>query len=346
MGEKVHVQVHLRNEGWLPLTWVRLHDSLPVQLKSPNFFRAVLSLLPHEERTLGYNLECRKRGYYPLGPLLVSAGDPFGLRQYERQMDVQEAIMVYPHIVPLARLSLPAQTPFGSIATKQRIFEDPTRMVGVRDYQSGDSLRQVHWKSTAMTGRLQVKRFEPAISIESQIFLNLNRDEYTRARAEVASELAIVTAASIANHLIERRQTVGLSCNGHDPLREPEATPGPDAPAAPAPAILLPPRKGAEQLMHILDALARVQTSAEIPFTDLLRQARLHLTWGGTGIIISAHADEALFEHMLLMKRSGFHVMLILVDPREPFAGLKERAHEVGIHAHAVWQENDLDVWR
>jgi len=204
----------------------------------------------------------------------------------------------------------------------------------VRDYQSGDSLRHIHWKTTATKGVLQVKRFEPAISIESQILLNLNRGEYSGSRVDTATELAIVVAASIANYLIEKRQTVGLCCNGLDML-DTELR-----------MIALPPRRGREQLMDILGVLARVKAAEQFPFVDVVRQANLHLTWGGTGIVITGHADDALFENMLLMKRSGFHVLLVLVDPQTPFASLQQRAKEVGIRAHMIWQESDLDVWR
>jgi uncharacterized protein (DUF58 family) len=334
LGEKPQVKLRLHNRGVLPVPWLQIRDSVPIQLKSPNFFRTVLSLMPREEQTLSYELDCRKRGYYPLGPLAVYSSDLFGISDQERRLPGEDHVLVYPHIVPLGHLGLPAQTPFGSIPSKQHIFEDPSRMVGVREYQSGDSMRHIHWKTSATTGTLQVKRFEPAISIESQILLNLNRDEYSISRVDTAIELAIVAAASIANYLIELRQTVGLSCNGLDPMLEEQQ------------AILLPPRKGRDQLMHILDVLARVQGVQDAPFDETLRRARLHLTWGGTGIIITSHADDSLFDNMLLMKRSGYHIVLVLVDPKAPFAQIKERAHEVGIAAYQVWQESDLDVWR
>jgi len=99
-------------------------------------------------------------------------------------------------------------------------------------------------------------------------------------------------------------------------------------------------------LMRILEVLARVQAGKGPSFVNLLRQTGLHLTWGGTGIVISAHADDQLFDSMLLLKRSGFHLVLILLDPREPFDGIRERAHQVGIRAYQVWEERDLDVWR
>jgi len=334
-GEKVRVTLRVQNRSLLPIPWLYLHDSVPIQLKSPSFFRTVTSLLPRESLTLGYDLDCRRRGYYHLGPLIITSGDLFGIRTYERRTCVSSPMLVYPRVVPLTAVPVPAQTPFGEIATKQRIFEDPARIVGVREYQTGDSLRHIHWKTSAATGALQVKRFEPAISIESQVLLNLNRDDYSASRVETATELAIVTAASIAHYLVEKRQTVGLGCNGIDPLV------GLGRP------VVLPARRGREHLMTILDALARVQSSREVmPFPDLLRQSKLHMSWGGTGIIITADADDALFDGMVTMKRAGFHVMLILVDPRSSFVVTRERAKEVGIQTRLIWQESDLDVWR
>ena len=336
LGEHILVTLRIRNRGILPLLWLHVHETVPIQLKSPGSFASALSMLPYETKVLAYELDCYKRGYYPLGPLRLSAGDPFGDVSHEGLFPRSDAAIVYPRIVPLTDLGLPAQTPFGEVPTQQRIFEDPTRMIGVRQYQSGDSTRLIHWKTTAATGTLQVKRFQPAISIEAQVFLNLSRREYTGKRGTLATELAIVTAASVANCLIEKRQTAGLCCNGIDPLVEGDRP------------VSLPPRRGREQLMHILDLLARIQVNehAQVPFSDLLRQASLHLTWGGTGIIITSHADDPLFDSMILMKRSGFHVVLVLVDPGSPFAGTRRRAHEIGIRAYQVTTEKDLDVWR
>ncbi len=334
LGERVPVRLRIRNRGFLPAPWLRVHERLPIQLKSPNFYRCVTSLFPREETTLTYELDCRRRGYYPIGPLLLTSGDLFGVHTRGKEVPNADAIIVYPRIVPLTELGLPAQTPFGVLPTRQRLYEDPTRIVGVREYQSGDSMRRIHWTATAATGLLQVKRFEPAISIESQIVLNLNRDDYTVHRAETATELGIVTAASIAHFLIEKQQTIGLSCSGIDPLSETSQP------------MALPPRKGREQLMRILELLARVQAGKGPSFVNLLRQTGLHLTWGGTGIVISPHADDQLFDSMLLLKRSGFHLVLILLDPREPFDGIRERAQQVGIRAYQVWEERDLDVWR
>ena len=333
-GEHVPVKLHLHNRGWLPVPWLQVRESLPIQLKSPNSVRSVVSLLPKEQTTIDYVLDCRRRGYYRLGPLDLHTGDLFGMFERGVTLSNEDYMIVYPRVVPLTQLGLPAQTPFGSVSTRQRLYEDPSRMTGVRDYQSGDSMRHIHWKTTATRGQLQVKRFEPAISVQAQILLNLRRSEYSVARWEPATELGIVTAASIASYLVEKRQTVGLCCNGLDPLAET------------ATITALPPRQGREQLTHILDVLARAQLGEEVPFAELLQQAHLHLTWGGTAVVITADAHETLFESLLHMARSGFHVLLILTDPQTPVATVRGRAKEVGIEVYEVWEERDLDVWR
>ena len=333
-GERVDVKLEIRNRGLLPVPWLRIHDSLPLRLKSPAFYQSVLSLLPFERRELCYELHCRRRGHYHLGPLVVSTGELFGAKTQELNLLSSDTLTVYPRIIPLTHLGLPAQAPFGDLKTNQRIFEDPARIIGVRDYQSGDSLRHIHWGASAQTARLQVKRFEPAISIESQILLNLNRDDYTTARLLTASELAIVAAASIANHLVEKRQAVGLVCNGLDPLLDGEEI------------VSLPPKKSRAQLMAILEVLARIEPGQETPFEAVLRRAPLQLGWGATAIVITSVAGDALFDRLLLMKRAGLHAVLILVDPRARFSETRRLAEQAGIKAYQLWQELDLDIWR
>ncbi|MCE5259861.1 MAG: DUF58 domain-containing protein [Chloroflexi bacterium] len=333
-GEKVPVTLTVTNRSWLPIPYLRVHESVPARLKTPNFERAVLSMSPRSSATMHYELDCRHRGLYLLGPMTIEAGDLFGIYSEERQVIHKHNIAVYPRIVSLTDLSLPAQTPYGTIRRKQSLMEDPSRLLGVRPYMDGDSLRHIHWKMTASSGQLQTKRFEPAISVEAQIYLNLNRADYSVQRLATASELAIETAASFAAVLTQQRQTVGISSNGSDPLVDEDS------------AINLRPNRGAAQLTAILDVLARIELNEQVPFEVILREARLQLRWGGTGVVVTPHATDELVSILLLLKRSGLNIILILVDPQASFAAIKRRMEQAGIETFEVWQESDLNVWR
>lgn len=152
LGEKIKVELEINNTKWLPVPWLRIREGLPVQLSGPDSFNRVLTLTPRAREDFAYTLEARKRGYYPIGPLFISTGDLMGLGGRELQNEGEtEYLTVYPKIVPLALLKFPSRSPLGTLRHTQPIFEDPTRVMGKRDYVAGDSLRRVDWKSTATT---------------------------------------------------------------------------------------------------------------------------------------------------------------------------------------------------
>ncbi len=369
LDEVVPLRLRLTNTGRLPIPWVRVEDRLPARLAAVDAYRAAVSLLPRETRVLEYRVKAVKRGYYPIGPLRVELGDVFGFHTRELMTASPSYLTVYPKIVPLAALGLPSKSPFGSLKTHEIIYEDPARVVGVRDYTRGDSLRKVNWKVSAALGRLQVKKLEPAITLDTLIFLNLNLDEYDLAYADGASELAITVAASLAAHLAERRQPVGLISNGRDLAAPPDeaeeerprglsapqpweidrrgvdelgfATPQSLAPRE-RPSIAVPPGKGRAHLMRVLEALARAQVRPGQPLASLLRQQAVRLPWGSTVVVITWGRAFGLVEALLNLRRAGFNVVVVLVrfGIRDTFpaelAALGLQVHEVRSEENAT----------
>jgi hypothetical protein len=151
-------------------------------------------------------------------------------------------------------------------------------------------------------------------------------------RVYVASELAIVLAASLANWLVEHRQAVGLCTNGRDPLAE-----------AGQVSTLLQPRKGRGALMRILDLLARIQLTEGQDFAALLRRQAGQLPWGSTLAIVTGRVGDGLFPALAGLRRAGFSVVLYSVDPSTAFEAIRRRATLIGVTSHAVWDEADLE---
>jgi uncharacterized protein (DUF58 family) len=205
-GESVPVELRLRNTGWLPIPWVEVYDSLPVDLITPPFYREVVTLKSKEEQRFTYTLTCYKRGYYTLGPLSLQTGDVLGVAPDLSCRSQGEYLIVYPRVTPLDKLGLPTHSPLAQLPAPTPLFEDPTRVVGVRPYIAGDSPRHLHWTATANTGQLLVKRYQPAIARESLICLDLDMNNYSPRRLYDATELAIVAGASIANHIVNRER--------------------------------------------------------------------------------------------------------------------------------------------
>jgi uncharacterized protein (DUF58 family) len=334
LGEKVNIRLHLLNKGWLPVLWISIQESLPVGLSSVPAFERVTTLGPREETHFNYLLEARKRGYYRIGPLFASSGDIFGLGSRARLEGMEQFLTVYPKIIPLTTIDIPSYSPQGTLRHAQPIFEDPTRIFSKRDYVAGDSLRRVDWKSTATTGRLQVKLFEPSIALETLIFLNLNAEDYHfRSRID-ATELAIVIAASVAAWVSGKQQTVGLKVNGRDPLA-PDLFPK-----------YLPPRKGRAHLMRILETLARVEMTQESSLAAMIRQQRYHLSWGTSLLVITGGADVSLLNELHQTQRAGQNVLLILAGKAVRSSEISQRAGAFDIPVVAFYDERSLDLWR
>ncbi len=334
LGDQVLVSIHLRNHGWLPLPWVEVRDTLPVELVGPEVFRRVTTLGPRAESSFEYSIEARKRGYYPIGPMFVSSGDILGLNEPARHEWPVEYLTVYPRIVPLTSVKIPSHSPQGTLRHQQPIFEDPTRVFGKRDYVSGDSLRRVDWKSTASTGRLQVRLFEPSIALETLICLNLDAEDYHYQDRIDATELAIVIAASLGNWVTGKDQTVGLKVNGLDPLI-PDGIPQ-----------YFPPRKGKMHLMRMLETLARVEMTRESSFAALIRQQHYHLSWGTTLLVITGKAGDELMDELYQARRAGQNAVLILAGRSASTEESRHKARFFGIPVISILHERDLDIWR
>ena len=341
-GDTVDVRLEVTNSGWLPVLWMRLHDMVPATLGTPGLFRQVVSLAPRERLDLAYTLSASRRGYYQLGPLVAHSGDLLGSATTQADplhKDGGGFVIVYPRIVPLRDLGFPSQSPFGTLPSREQIFEDPTRIRGVRDYQRGDSLRRIDWKTSARTGMLQVKRYEPAIALETAIFLNLDGGDYPIAHRNTATELGIVIAASLAAHLVEKRQAVGLITNGRDPL----------AAGVPASTPALPLRKGRDHLMNLLDLLARVEVAAAgeaLPFLEIVSRESVGLPWGSTAVLITAQPGEGLFDTLLALRRRGLGVILIMTYPGRDVSLTIRRAEQIEVQAYSIESERDMDTWR
>ncbi len=356
LGEQVAVTVTLQNKSRLALPWVQFHESVPPELRLEESTQHVFSLAGRGTRSHTYHVKGLQRGYYRLGPLRLTSGDLFGLARSRVGYLPPDFLTVYPRIVPIARLGLPSRLPFGTVASQQRLFADPARPMGVRDFRSGDPLRQINWKASAHTQKLLVRTFQPAISLETMILLDLHAADYERRDRLYWTEWAIVAAASIATHLVNQRQAVGLMSNGVDPLRIQEearefdevtgrllfqALAGESArPYMPTP---MPPGAGRPHLMKMLEQLARLDVRDTIPLHEWAPAAGVRLSWGVTILAITGQGDEPRCNALHRLARAGFNPILIAVEPDANFGLVRERARRLGFRAYNLTNRADLD---
>ncbi|MCA9866787.1 MAG: DUF58 domain-containing protein [Anaerolineales bacterium] len=360
LGESVDVKLTLQNNSRLAVPWVQFHESIPPELRLETPIRQVTGLRGHQSLSFFYKVKALQRGYYRLGPLQLTSGDLFGLAKPRAGTLRPDFLTVYPRIIPLTQLGLPSRLPFGTIADHRRLFEDPARPMGVREFRSGDSLRQMNWKASAHTQKLMVRTLEPAISLETAILLDLHTAGYERRNRYDSIEWAIVIAASLANHLIDRRQAVGLLTNGVDPLRlQEDARVFDDVSGrllfqsvdttgdlARYMATATEARTGRSHLMKILELLARVDGHDTVPFTAWASAACVHQSWGITLLAITGAGDIDTCNTLHRLARAGFNPILIAIEPDANFGVVRERARRLGFQAFNVHNRRELAQWQ
>jgi uncharacterized protein (DUF58 family) len=119
-----------------------------------------------------YQLLRVPRGRYGFETVRLTIEDPFSLSRAEIVQGEPQALVVYPRLVHLDRLFSEG----GAHAQEGRrlLLQRPTGfdLHSVRDYVHGDSLRKVHWRSTARRGQLMVKELEDAPRDEVAVLLD------------------------------------------------------------------------------------------------------------------------------------------------------------------------------
>ena len=331
LGERLPIQVRFANSSWLPLPWLQLQELVPLDLKDASEYNIVLSIGSHARTEHRYSLHCKRRGYYTVGPLALRTGDLFGFVEMSWQVKHLMPLIVYPQILPLQKLGLPSRSPCGTVSSQQRLFEDPARLAGVRNYIGGDSQRNIHWKASAHEDTLLVKKFQPAIALNVTLILDLNRKAYPYREEIGLSEWAIVVAASVASHLIGQRQPVGLVTNGLDALAESDAAP-------------VPSRTGQGHLMHLLSLLARIQMREQSEdLASWLPRQITDLEWGTTLIVITPQLSESALWVLHNAYRRGSNVVVLLCAVEPEFNLLQGKAKRLGVTLHKVIWEKDLE---
>jgi len=313
-GDETTLDVEITNGKLLPLPWLQAEDYFPRALDflkghlevslfpHRGILRNTLSLRWYERVTRRYRLRATHRGVYQLGPVTLHAGDLFGFEHQHRTLEDTEQLIVYPRILPLTHLGLPAEFPFGEGQPLRRVVEDPLRLRGAHEYQSGDSLRHIHWRATARTGRLQTKEYEPGATRYLVIFLNVSTARHIYEGVNLSLlEFLITVAASVATAAVEEGWQVGLYVNewGMGDIY-----------------MHVPPSSRPEQLMLILEALAQDILWGHVKLASLLNLELPRLPYGATVVVISALVDEDLLSALLDVKATGRRVTLLAVGER------------------------------
>ncbi len=336
VGDTATVTVTVKNNNWLPVPWVLLEDLLPCRALSPSNRRLhvkgkrlhVRMLWGRATTVVKYKLKLLLRGYYQIGPLVMESGDLFGLHRRYRAAAEPHYLLVYPKVVPLEGYDLASRRPIGEVQVTHRLYEDPTRISGVREYQAGDPLNRIHWRATARTGSLHCKVYQPSTIAGLTLLLDFHQAGYPSRGEPHRSELAVTTAVSLAHAVYLMRQQVGLITNGRDAAdrirtegwegdhrtrdlaRQSGAMLDRSERLRP---LVVGTQRGVEGFQLIRETLARVELTDGLSFAELIAETASRIPRDATVAALLPSVPTASALALGNLRRRGFAVSVILV---------------------------------
>jgi uncharacterized protein (DUF58 family) len=249
-----------------------------------------------------YRLERLPRGRYPFTNSCIEITDPFGLQRREVALPPPGALLVYPRIVPLERLF--SESGAHALEGRRLLLRQPTGfdLHSVRDYEHGESLRKVHWRTTARRGQLMVKELEDAPRDEIAVLL----DGHHAAVAGESFDVQVRAAASVLDAYVRRNRRAVLVVNAAERLVQQVHSPAADRRRA-------------------LELLAAVEPTARMPLTALLAEESSPAARALEVVVVTARIDGALTDRLVQRALSRRRVSLVYVDA-PTFAGASPTA--------------------
>lgn len=318
-------------------------DDVPVDIQ----LRATVNVLPasatlvervgrlgeqrHPLRRRGRRLSVRyvlarlPRGRYAFEDVRLELADPFGLENVEIPLPAPGALLVYPRLVRLDRLF--SETGAHSQDGRRLLLRRHSgfELHGVREYEQGESLRRVHWRSTARRGQLMVKELEDAPRDEIAVLL----DADASAVVGESFEVQVRAAGSILDSYVRRGRRVVLVVNSE--------------------------RRGVQQVhsaaadwRRALELLAAAEPTGRSPLGRVLREQHGPATRALELAVVTARLEPALVDILVQRALSRRSVSLVYVDPAS-FNGagrrpepLLLRVQRAGIPVAVVRDGDDL----
>jgi hypothetical protein len=245
-------------------------------------------LFKGQTNRLTYQTVCDRRGLHRFSTMQFYSRGPFGLFRTRRTLAVSTEVLIYPAYYPLKRLRLFEKREFAEQQTARLGRGD--QVIGTREYRRGDSLRQIHWRSTARTGQLVVKEFSDDEQQAFTVVLDLQADISIGQGKFSTFETAVRLAA-----------TFGYYATRHNsiPFRLLGSSPKWTLPAMPL------------SWWAVLNYLAKVENDGHEPLAKVL--SRLPASTFVVALISRPH--ETIIKRLTTLAQSGRQTLAIFITP-------------------------------
>jgi uncharacterized protein (DUF58 family) len=207
-GDDIPVRLEVELEGRMP------SGALVVRERIARLGEIETVMVNRRGRLRGsYRIDAVPRGRYAVESVDAVLEDPFGLERVELKLPAGESLLVYPRLVDLDGLF--SDSGARALEGRRLLLRRPTGfdLHSVRAYEQGESLRRVHWPSTAKRGQLMVKELEDAPRDETAVLLDADASAVAGVAPDSSFELQVRAAGSLLKSHASRGRRAALIVN-------------------------------------------------------------------------------------------------------------------------------------
>jgi uncharacterized protein (DUF58 family) len=254
-----------------------------------------------------YEIANAPRGRYRMDGAELLIADPFGLAEARIPLDRADQMLVYPRVYELEGLFTDGGTPGGDRGRSMLHRTAGYDLHSIREHQVGESLRRVHWRSTARRRRLMVKELQDTPRDEACVLLDGEAAAVAGTSPDSSFDMQVRAAASLLRRMSDAGQRSSLVIHAAQRSRYRLGF-------------------GSGDWAAVLGELAAVEATANRPLADLLGES-------GRGpdpvdaarvFVITAGMSAILAERVLGMASSQCEPAVVWVDAAS-FAAAKRR---------------------
>jgi uncharacterized protein (DUF58 family) len=243
-----------------------------------------------------YELMPLKRGVYRWSTILVTSYDSLGLIRVDTAYDTDPfEVTIHPAKIPIG-FDLSSLSGWGANQSDDgRNRGHGMEPRGVREYAPGDSMRHVHWPSTARTGRIQVKEFDTGFNTELYSVIQLTQGTEAGSGSATTLEAMCGHLAHIADVLLQRGSTVSL----------PNLEQGANT-----------TNSATQRYKEVCDALAAAKADRRTRFANEIDELAAKTPAGSSVLVLMTSAEEGVASSIRrLAEQRKVHVLLY--DPTQ-----------------------------
>jgi len=309
----LEITLEFRNARIKPVLLLSGHEQCPfapVDDQKQSFFMSLLT--KNNPIQLSYHVICDRRGLYTFSDVHLKSHGGFGFLTRQRTLAVPSEIMIYPRYERLKRLRVFENKMLAE--RESRRIGVGNQVIGTREYRHGDSLRTIHWRSTARTGKLVVKEFSRDDQLTMTVVLDLSTTANVGDGKFSTFETAIRITASLGYYARQKR--VPFYITGMAKRWTP-------------PTIAL-------SWWSMLNYLAKVQNDGDVSLSSVLHQ--LHSM--PFIIVLVTNPDEKLIKSLQALRQICSQILAIFITPDGDLPTIVKLKSSVGLTVLCVSPHN------